>query len=153
MSGRFKEDVEGFAKAVLELNERATFDETKKMSPLWASRDNSEVLEEIIEEREMIAKELNQQMAAKIKEHFFLKERKPSDFVRPKRSEVLLFGKQVQGQETRIRELEGKLEEKEEEKMDKEAYKRIKDEIKRRKEAKERLLQQGFPELKPYVSV
>ena len=122
MSGRFKEDAEGFARAVLELSERAKVDEAKRVSPLWASRDNSEVLEEIIEERELMAQELNQQMTTKIKEHLFLKERKPSDFVRPKRSEVLLFGQQVQGQETRIRDLEGKLEEKEEEKMDKEAY-------------------------------
>lgn len=37
--------------------------------------------------------------------------------------------------------------------FDKEAYQKIKAEIKRRKEAKERLLQQGFPELKPYIAI
>lgn len=37
--------------------------------------------------------------------------------------------------------------------FDKEAYQKIKAEIKKRKEAKERLLQQGFPELRPYISI
>lgn len=37
--------------------------------------------------------------------------------------------------------------------FDKAAYAELKAEIKRRREAKERLLQQGFPELKPYISI
>ena len=41
----------------------------------------------------------------------------------------------------------------EKEGFDKEAYQKIKAEIKQRREAKERLLQQGFPELKPYISI
>ena len=36
--------------------------------------------------------------------------------------------------------------------FDKEAYRQLKAEIKKRREAKERLLQQGFPELKPYMT-
>lgn len=37
-------------------------------------------------------------------------------------------------------------------KFDRNAYNQLKSEIKKRREAKERLLQQGFPELKPYIT-
>ena len=37
--------------------------------------------------------------------------------------------------------------------IDKEEFLQIKREIKMRKEAKQRLLEQGFPELKPYMTI
>ncbi len=37
--------------------------------------------------------------------------------------------------------------------FDKQAYQVLKNEIKKRREAKEKLLQQGFPQLKPYASI
>ena len=36
--------------------------------------------------------ELSEQVSLRVKEHLFLKERKPQDFVKPRRSEVNIFG-------------------------------------------------------------
>ena len=37
--------------------------------------------------------------------------------------------------------------------FDEEAYKQLKEKIRERRDAKERLLQQGFPDLKPYANI
>ncbi len=95
----------------------------------------------------------------RIKEHLFLKERKSTDFVKGRRSEQSLYAAQVDAftRGTQILEKDNhdllSKGDKEEKGFDKEAYLQLKAEIKRRKEAKERLLQQGFPELKPYVHI
>ncbi len=117
------------------------------------------VYNEIIEERHLMTAELSEQLSMRIREHLFLKERKHTDFARARRSEQGIFERQVGNQEIRARNLEqqaaqivqGKKEQ--EEGFDKEAYQAIKAEIKKRREAKERLLQQGFPELKSYVTI
>jgi len=47
--------------------------------------------------------ELAEQMSSRIKEHLFLKERKNTDFVKPRRSELSIFGSQVQNQENTLK--------------------------------------------------
>lgn len=112
-----------------------------------------------MEERELMTYELTEQLSLRIKEHLFLKERKESDFVRSRRSEVSIFENQVQSQENTAKSLEDQAaqieaaRQKDEATFDKEAYQDLKAEIKRRREAKERLLKQGFPELKSYVTI
>ena len=100
VQGRFKDDREGFAKAFLDLKDNATFDETKKLSgsALFNSgyeADPEKVFDEINQERELMTHELAEQMALRVKEHLYLKERKATDFVKPRRSELSIFGNQI----------------------------------------------------------
>ena len=98
--------------------------------------------------------ELAHQLSLRVREHLYLKERKASDLAKPRRSEIGTFASQVSSNDILAKGLEKYAQEKErEEGFDKEAYQQLKNEIKQRREAKERLLQQGFPELKPYISI
>lgn len=145
------------------LNENAKFDEGKELPNSFFSNDDQvsmdNVYNDIVEERHLMTTELTEQLTMRIREHIFLKERKLTDFARARRSEQSIFERQVSSHENRARTLEeqaaqivqGKKEQ--EEGFDKEAYQAIKAEIKKRREAKERLLQQGFPELKSYVNI
>lgn len=160
--GRYKTDREGFTKAFLSLSENATYDKSKPISGSVAQQQehSEKILREMTEERALMAQELSEQLALRVKEHMFLKERKNSDFVRRRRSEANIFESQVQSQENAARTLEDKLVQMEDQKkqneeagFDKQAYHMLKAEIKKRREAKERLLQQGFPQLKPYASI
>lgn len=56
--------------------------------------DEAKIYDELFAERHMIASELAQQMSSRIKSHLYLKERKPTDFVQPKRSEIDMFNQQ-----------------------------------------------------------
>ena len=93
--GRFQNDREGFAKAFLELSETATYDTSKplgKITPFTSNEtDTEKVYQEFMEERELMTYELTEQLSLRIKEHLFLKERKESDFVRSRRSELSIF--------------------------------------------------------------
>jgi hypothetical protein len=95
VKGRFQNDREGFTKAFLELSESATYDTTKplgKITPFTTNEvDSDKIYSQLIEERELITYELSEQLALRVKEHIFLKERKESDFVRPRRSETSIF--------------------------------------------------------------
>lgn len=145
------------------LNENAKFDEGKELPNSFFSNDDQvsmdNIYNDIVEERHLMTTELTEQLTMRIREHIFLKERKLTDFARARRSEQSIFERQVSSHENRARTLEeqaaqivqGKKEQ--EEGFDKEAYQAIKAEIKKRREAKERLLQQGFPELKSYVNI
>ena len=72
--------------------------------------------------------ELAEQLSLRIKEHLYLKERKDSDFVRERRSELNIFENQLQSNENSIRSMEVQAAEieaarkKEEGAFDKEAY-------------------------------
>ena len=39
-----------------------------------------------------MAHELAEQMATRVKEHLYMKERKPTDFAKPRKSELSIFG-------------------------------------------------------------
>ena len=108
-----------------------------------------------------MAREIMEQVALRVKEHLYYKERKESDFVKGKRSELNIFSAAAKSHENALQILESKYEtmKAEQEKeykgqtFDKEAYEEIKKQIRQRKEAKERMLQQGHPEFKPYIQV
>lgn len=160
--GRFKNDRDGFTKAFLGLSENAVYDKTRELpnAGLFNEEVNMDkIYQELNEERELMTYEFADQISLRVKEHLFMKERKATDFVRPRRSELSIFANQVQSQENSARTLEEqvaqivKQKKDKEEGFDKEAYQALKAEIKQRREAKERLLQQGFPELKPYISI
>ena len=158
-TGRFKNDREGFTRAFLDIQENDTFDKTKKLSGSLLFNNGYEFSEETVckemnEERHLMTYELSEQLAARVKTHLYLKERKESDFAKPRRSEASLFENQVQNQSNAINILEKEAADSQKEQgFDKEAYQELKAEIKRRREAKERLLQQGFPELKSYITI
>ncbi len=106
--------------------------------------------------------ELTEQIAMRIKEHMYFTERKPTDFVKGRRNEIDVFGKQIASHDKVATMLEkdnldllkaGDRGQDESSGFDKEAYLQIKSEIKRRREAKARLLEQGFPELRSYVTI
>lgn len=87
------------------------------------------------------------------KEHLFFKERKQTDFAKPRRSEQALFNRQATHYENSANNLQAEVDQMDQDqKFDRNAYNQLKSEIKKRREAKERLLQQGFPELKPYIT-
>lgn len=119
--------------------------------------DPSKVFAQLNEERELITYELAEQLSLRMKEHLYMKERKESDFVKPRRSEQSLFASQVQSNDNAIKIFEKQAASRQarenEQGFDREAYNELKAEIKRRREAKERLLHQGFPELKSYISI
>lgn len=81
--------------------------------------------------------------------------------VRPARSENLMYRNQVQTLSDTVSILEkdnewllkqsGQHTEGDDDSFDQEKFNKVKREIKLRKEAKERVLNQGFPEFKPYV--
>ena len=144
--GRFKSDRDGFTKAYIELSETLTYDKTKKLTQnaFNDAYDASpqKILREMDEERELMTYELAEQLTARVKEHLYMKERKVTDFAKPRRSETSIFNSQLQGQDRAISILQSSLESQnaEEEGFDKVAYQEIKAEIKKRREAKERLL-------------
>ena len=145
------------------LSEKAKFDQDKELPNSFFSNDDhasmDNVYNDIVEERHLMTSELTEQLTMRVREHIFLKERKLTDFARARRSEQSVFERQVSSHENRARTLEEKAaqivqgKKEQEEGFDKEAYQAIKEEIKKRREAKERLVQQGFPELKSYVNI
>lgn len=84
---------------------------------------------------------------ARVKKHMFLTKRTELDYIKPRVNEVGLVEKQVVSHERAIETLEAE----KEEKFDKEAFLKIKEEIQSRKQAKQRLLNQGLPEFKAYL--
>jgi hypothetical protein len=68
--------------------------------------------------------ELAEQLASRVKEHLFMKERKPSDFVKPRRSETNIFSDQARNHDRAVSILQKELDSKksEDEGLDKEAY-------------------------------
>ena len=106
------------------------------------------------------------QLKLKINDKIHLEKREKSDYVKFSRSEDAVFRTQVGNLEETTKLLErdnqwllnagdnfeslakAKMEE---EQFDKEKYTALKKDIKRRSEAKEKLLDQGFPEFKSYL--
>ncbi len=119
VNGRFKEDREGFAKAYLQLCDKFTFDEGKKAkNPLFHNElDNKDIFNEMYEERDLMVRELTEQLTARVKRHLYQKERKASDFTARRLSETSVFENQVASHDRAIKNLENS-----EEGFDKEAY-------------------------------
>ena len=108
-----------------------------------------------------MATEIMRQVNLKVRDHLYFKERKETDFVKGRRSELNLFSAAASSHDNSIKILEYKknslkaqMENKDKgEHFDKEAYDKVKQEIKMRKEAKKRLLEQGYPDYKGYIRV
>lgn len=92
VNGRFTNDREGFTKAFFEIADNASMVEGSQASLFAEMATPESVFSKINEERELMTVELSEQLASRVKEHLFLKERKASDFVKPRRSETGLFG-------------------------------------------------------------
>lgn len=163
--GKYKDNVDGFVDEFLTLSEKLTFDETKPIAPsqfLHCSLDKATkdgLYDELYEDRHLMAEELTEQLSYRIKSHLYQTKRKKTDFVKPRRSELDIFRSQVVSKHNSIEHLEKQYndifgeEPEKKEGFDKETFHRLKAEIKMKREAKERLLQQGIPELKPYVTI
>ena len=102
-------------------------------------------------DKDLIVSELQQQIHQRVREHLYMKERKDSDFVKPRRSEQSLFDSQLDHLEWAADEK--RMEEPETKDFSKEQYLELKKEISLRREAKERLLEQGYPEFKSYLRI
>lgn len=165
VTGIYKDNVEGFVDEFMELSEKLTYDESRPITPtefLHSKIDDTTknaIYDELYEDRFLMAEELTEQLSLKIKEHLYLKKRKASDFVKPRQSELDIFRSQVVSHQNTIEHMEeeynkvfGKEPEKKEG-FDRETFHRLKAEIKLRREAKERLLEQGLPEFKPYATI
>ena len=101
-----------------------------------------------------------------MQDKLYYEERKKSDFLKPSKSENVMFRSQVANIDETVRILEkdnewlmnaGKmvdggqeLPQNDQQNFNKEQYLKLKQEIKERKAAKQRILAQGFPELKSY---
>lgn len=81
------------------MSENFTYDESKKANPFRNEFDDADQVKDMFEERELMAHELTEQLTMRMKEHLLLKERKLSDFAKPRRSETAIFESQVEGHE------------------------------------------------------
>lgn len=105
--------------------------------------------------------EIQVQMEMKVNQKMHGEKMEKSDFVKPSRSENLLYRQQVETLDETIniieRDNEWLLNADEQTRkghdFDKEEFKRIRDQIKQKKEAKQRIIEQGFPELQPYARI
>lgn len=151
-NGKYANDREGFAEAIMNTLKNASFDKNKVIKNLTSS---AEAYQEIEKDRDLMISEITEQVILRMKEHMFQKKRTEKDFLQPRVSENTLFDSQVLTNTIGIENLEKEIQNapsENEPAFDKEAYLAIKSEIKRRREAKEKLLNQGFPELKPYLN-
>ena len=113
------------------------------------------IIQDLLNDRERLTYELSDQIARRVKQHSYFTERKSSDFVQGRRSEVDVLHRQVASHDNGMMALESQISDMESNQkgFDKESYQQLKSEIKRRRDAKARLLEQGFPELRPYITV
>jgi hypothetical protein len=124
---------------------------------------NSSAHDELLRDQKLFDYEIGLQISLKMKDKLNFTERDHSDFVKFGRSETSVFRDQVTTLQDSMEILEkdnewllktGASAENGEEVdgyFDQKAYKALKAEIKRKRETKERVIQQGFPEFKPYL--
>jgi hypothetical protein len=94
----------------LALQENAKFDHSVEVPRSIRLLDEGALMEgayqEITDERKLMTAELTEQLAQRIREHMFLKQRKETDFARAGRSETSIFERQVSSHENLARTLE-----------------------------------------------
>lgn len=116
--------------------------------------------EELRRDQKRADRELAYQLRMKIQRKIHSEKRQKTDFVKPARSENLLYRQQVHTLEDTIRIIEqdnewllkaGASEQPDQEEgFDAVEYQRLKQELKLRKQAKEKIIAQGFPEFQAY---
>lgn len=169
--GKYRDDLDGFVKELQFITKNYTGKGEPAVSDLPQGLDPSNLAHRALL-AQRIASELQGDSATfdfeiqyqlKLKQNEFLnfQKRSQSDFVKPARSENLQFRQQVQTLEETTQILEKDNEwllqagdanqNTEDDRFDIAKYKELKRTIKARREAKEQILKQGFPEFKPYL--
>lgn len=107
----------------------------------------------MLADRDRFRGEVYEQLMKRVKSHMFQTKRKDSDFVKPRVSEEQALRGQVLSHENALAGLENEVNEVDEsnDNFDRNAFNKLKNEIKMRKAAKERLLNQGHAEFRPYL--
>jgi len=171
-SGRFQDDLPGFIEQCKLLKQAAKKSSAKKGSSMARGALNEfSLLEsraaadaafhELLKDKGRFDAEVQEQIALKIRDKQQFGKLTEQDLVKPARSENLMYRDQVQtlGDTIDILEKDNEwlLKHSGQDKpsasagFDQEKFNQIKKEIKLRKEAKQRILHQGFPEFKPYI--
>lgn len=174
-TGEYKEDLEGFTQQCQLLRKEQVKELKKgKKRPMMAKAGlgfqslldarfaQRLVQNEALHDQERFDREIQEQIALRVREKQNFSKLSEEDLVRPARSENLMYRDQVQTLSDTIRILEKDNEwllkqsgqqtgGDQDGSFDQEKFNQVKKEIRLRKEAKERVLNQGFPEFKPYV--
>lgn len=158
--GKYKDDLNGFKNAI------TTIKNSRRSGDQIALGETQDAYDQLLKEQKIFDREIQTQLKLKINDKQHFEKQTKSDYVKFGRSEHSVYRQQVGSLEESTRLIEkdnewllnagdnfesvakAKLEE---EQFDKEKYTALKQDIKRRKEAKEKLLQQGFPEFKSYL--
>lgn len=117
-------------------------------------------VQELRRDQKRLDRELSQQLKMKMQRKLHGEKRQMKDFVKPARSENLLYRQQVHTLEDTVHVIErdnewllkaGDADQlADEQSFNVKEYQRVKQEIKLRKQAKERIVAQGFPEFQAY---
>ena len=167
--GKFKDDLDGF-------KDQLKLIKSLKGGPLaygsgagsaftaeGRASARSSAQDDLLRDQKIFEYEIGLQISLKMKDKKNFTELENSDFIKFGRSETSVFRDQVTTLQDSMDIIEkdnewllnaGASVEKGEEVdgyFDQKAFKALKAEIKRKREAKERVIQQGFPELKPYL--
>ena len=171
MFGQYKDDLEGFKKELQFLknkggssNDMHSFPDVNVNTINGKAQAMDHVQKMFQSEEAQFAAEIQTQMKLKMLDKLNFEKREQSDYVKPAMSENLMYRNQLSSIEETLDILEKDnewqlnagnnfetLTPEDKAQFDKEKYQKIKESIKMRKEAKQRLIKQGFPETKSYL--
>lgn len=115
-------------------------------------KDQHSVMHDLIQDRDRFKHEIHEQLIHRMKNYLNKTERTKSDFVKPRVNESQVYRDQLNSHDDAIWALQEQETQHDKAKdFDKEAFLKLKGEIKSRKDAKERLLNQGLPEFDAYL--
>lgn len=169
--GKYRNDLDGFVKELQYIGKNYTGKGEPAVSDLPLGLDPSNLAHKALLAQRAASElqgdsatfdfEIQYQLKLKQNEFLNFQKRSEADFVKPTRSENVQFRAQVQTLEETTQLLEKDNEwllqagdvnqDTEDDRFDLQKYKKLKRTIKARKEAKEQILKQGFPEFKPYL--
>lgn len=171
MFGKYKDDLEGFKSELRFLkNKGASGNSTHSILDVNINTINgkAQAMDHVIkmfqQEEDLFAAEIQTQLKLKMIEKRNFEKRDQSSYVKPAMSENLMYRNQLSSIDETLDILEKdnewqlnagnnfeSLSQEDKAQFDKEKYQKIKESIKKRKEAKQRLIKQGFPETKSYL--
>lgn len=174
-TGEYKEDLEGFTQQC-QLLRKEQLKELKRGKKRPAATKPKFGFQSLLDQRfaqrlvqndalhdkARFDREIQEQIALRVREKQQFSKLSEEDLVRPAQSENLMYRNQVQTLSDTISILEKDNEwllkqsgqqtgGDKDDSFDQEKFNKVKKEIRQRKEAKERILNQGFPEFKPYM--
>jgi hypothetical protein len=160
-NGKYQEDLDGFSERLMQIKGKK-----REQGDQIAMQESFDAYDQLLKDQKRFDKDIAMQLKLKMNDKLQFEKGTKSDYVKFSRSENEVFRSQVGSLQESVRLLEKDNEwllnagdnfeaaskkKLDEEEFDKEKYTALKQEIKRRKEAKERVLQQGFPEFKSYL--